>query len=416
MRARPTVLVLDGETTQALAAVRSLGRGGYPVYVASRRRLPLAGWSRFCRGRIHLAEETPTSFAAVRDRASELGVDMTLPLTERSCLLCAGDREAWAQHGIELAIAGRDVLDRAFDKVKTLEYGRAAGVRTPVTHLPRSEADVAALAGHIPFPCVVKSRFSNWWNGDGFTRAPSTTYVGSADALPAAVLAHRQGDHWPAVQEYVAGTGKGVFALYDHGRPLAWFAHERLRDVHPTGSGSSLRRSVPVDARLKGPAERLLTAMEWHGPAMVEFLDDGASEPTLVEVNGRFWGSLQLAVAAGADFPRWWLDTLNGEPPNGGTGYRAGVTVRWLWGDVERLVHIVRGRPRGYPGRYPTRREGFVEVLGRQPPDTVKETWQRDDPWPAVGEWVQGLGTIVERGQALVRGGTARNGRVAPPS
>ena len=43
------------------------------------------------------------------------------------------------------------------------------------------------------------------------------------------------------------GHGKGVFLLVDgEGRLCAEFAHERIRDYRPTGSGSVLRRSRPV--------------------------------------------------------------------------------------------------------------------------------------------------------------------------
>src|SRR5207249_2779433 len=85
--------------------------------------------------------------------------------------------------------------------------------------------------------------------------------------------------YWPIIQAFVPGKGKGVFTVCDHGRPIAWFAHERLRDVRPSGSGSSLRRSVALDPRLQTRAERLLAQMEWHGPAMAEFRDEGTGAP-----------------------------------------------------------------------------------------------------------------------------------------
>jgi hypothetical protein len=125
-----------------------------------------------------------------------------------------------------------------------------------------------------------------------------------------------------------------------------------------------------------------------------------------MEVNGRFWGSLQLAIAAGADFPLMWMRVLEGNSPEVSSPYRTGVTVRWLWGDVKRVLHIVRGRPAGYPGPFPTPWQGLTEVLGPQPPGTRLEVWDRTDPWPAVGEWVEGLRDIV----ASRRAGT----RVAP--
>ena len=50
MSRAPGVLVTDGHTNPALACVRSLGRAGFNIYVASHyRRRPLAAWSRHSR-------------------------------------------------------------------------------------------------------------------------------------------------------------------------------------------------------------------------------------------------------------------------------------------------------------------------------------------------------------------------------
>jgi predicted ATP-grasp superfamily ATP-dependent carboligase len=390
------VLVLDGETAQALACVRSLGRAGHPVVVASQRRFPLAAWSRYCRASVRLAGESVAAFAALRAWAVSQGVRIVFPMTERACVLCNLERDAWESAGITLGCAPPDMVLQAFDKVRTLDAARGAGVATPPTRLPRSLAEAQAAALELGFPCVVKSRFSNGWTGAGFLPDLGPGYAKDPDELAAVVEARRQGEHWPIIQGFVPGRGKGVFALFDHGRPIAWFAHERLRDVRPSGSGSSLRRSAPLEPRLREPAERLLAAMRWHGPVMVEFRDDGVQAPFLMEVNGRFWGSLQLAVAAGADFPRWWAELLTGHPVAGETGYAAGVTVRWVWGDVKRFLYILAGAPPGYPGRYPTIGQGLRELLGPQPPGTLSEAWQAGDRWPAVGEWVQGTAEVCQ--------------------
>jgi predicted ATP-grasp superfamily ATP-dependent carboligase len=392
-----TVLVLDGQTNQALACVRSLGRAGWRVLVASERRFPLAGWSRYCAGRFRLAGETTAAFAALRDWAGARGVAAVLPTTERSCQLCDAGRQAWEAAGIAVACAPGELLARAFNKAETLRYADAAGVRTPPTRVPGSLEECVAAGEAVGFPCVVKARFSNYWDGQTFSHTGGTHYVADAASLARVAPALREGGYWPLVQGFVPGRGCAVFALCDHGRVVLWFAHERLRDVRPSGSGSSLRRAIPLAPRLRDPAERLLQAMAWHGPAMVEFRDPGDGDPWLMEVNGRFWGSLDLAVVAGADFPRAWLDIVTGrtrEPP---AAYRTDVAVRWVWGDVKRFLYILAGKPAGFPGRYPTIREGLRELFGRQPPGTSSETWKSDDRWPAVGEWMQGIGELAKQ-------------------
>jgi hypothetical protein len=261
---------------------------------------------------------------------------------------------------------------------------------------PESFDDCRSAAREIGYPVVVKSRFSNAWAGEAFIQDLGTTYVRDPEALERAVLARRQGPYWPLVQGFVAGRGAGVFALATRGRAVAWFAHERLRDVRPSGSGSSLRRSIALDPRLAAPAERLLAALAWDGPAMIELRDDGG-EPHLMEVNGRFWGSLQLAISAGVDFPRLWVDVLRGVPVAAGGTYQAGITIRWLWGDVKRFLYILQGAPPGYPGRYPTIWQGLRELFGSHPAGTRLEAWAPDDRGPALGEWVQGIGDLLEQ-------------------
>lgn len=397
MSLREKVLVLDGQTNQALACVRSLGEAGCEVFVASDERFPLAGWSRHCRESYRLGGQTREAFARLREWALLRGVRFVLPLTERSCVLCNDERAEWERAGARVGCGPAEMLEAAFDKARTISHAEACGVSVPQTRAPESLDECLSAAESVGFPCVVKPRRSNARVGHRFVPTKAPVYVKGREELRDAVAACRQGDEWPLVQQLVAGRGKGVFALCDAGRVVARFAHERLRDTRPTGSGSSLRRSVAPDPRLVEPAERLLGEMRWHGPAMVEFKDDGELPPCLMEVNGRFWGSLQLGVDAGVNFPLLWLSILRGEEVAPREAYADGVTLRWLWGDVKRFLFILRGAPRGYVGEYPTVSEGLRELFGRQPAGTILEAYRADDRWPAVGEWVQGTKELLAR-------------------
>jgi predicted ATP-grasp superfamily ATP-dependent carboligase len=397
------VLVLDGQTTQALVSVRSLGRAGYTVFVASPRRRPLAAWSRYCRAQFWVHEETVEGFAALRAWAREQGVQVVLPQRERSCVLCNMEREQWEALGIAVGCGPQDMLAQAFDKARTIEHAVACGVRIPPTRLPTSLAECHVAAEAVGYPCIIKPRFSDFWDGRRFLQDRGPQFAHNAVELEANAVACRQGALWPVIQGLVPGRGKGVFALCDRGEPVVWFGHERLRDIRPSGSGSSLRRSIPLDARTQEPALRLLTGMAWHGPAMIEFRDDGTGEPCLIEVNGRFWGSLSLAVACGVDFPTLWVRLLCGEPVGPVANYQTGVTLRWLWGDVKRLLHIMAGAPPGFPDPYPTVLTGLREVLGAQPSGTRSETWSADDRWPAVAEWIQASGELSGLVRTAVR-------------
>jgi predicted ATP-grasp superfamily ATP-dependent carboligase len=396
METNEAILILDGHTNQALACVRSLGHAGYQVFVASHQRFPLAAWSRYCQGTFRLAKQSVESFGTMREWAKRRNIKIVLPLTERSCLICNEERPAWDSFGMTIGCGPNEMLFAAFDKAKTILRARACDVSTPPTVFPGSLGECFEAVDQVGLPLIIKARRSNAWNSATFAPTVPPAYINHQDDIANAVFDRKQGVEWPLIQGFVPGTGKGVFALCDHGRVVAWFAHERLRDTRPTGSSSSLRRSIPLSPRLREPAEKLLSALNWHGPAMVEFKDDGINPPCLMEVNGRFWGSLQLAIDAGVDFPRLWVSLLKGNKVEAAPGYSEGLALRWFWGDVKRFVWIMRGAPRGFPGAYPTIRQGVYELLGPQPLGTRLETWRTNDPFPAAGELASGLVKFFE--------------------
>jgi hypothetical protein len=130
-----------------------------------------------------------------------------------------------------------------------------------------------------------------------------------------------------------------MFALFDRGTLVAEFAHRRLREKPPAGGVSVLSESRPVDPRLRDFAVKMLGPLGWHGVAMMEYKQDRRTgECVLMEVNGRFWGSLELAVAAGVDFPFLAYQLAQGERPASAPAYAAGVRNRWLLGDLDHLL------------------------------------------------------------------------------
>jgi protein-tyrosine-phosphatase len=149
------------------------------------------------------------------------------------------------------------------------------------------------------------------------------------------------------------------------------FAHRRLREKPPSGGTSVLSESIPVEKALEDAAVRLLSPLAWHGVAMLEYKRDAArGDIYLMEVNGRFWGSLQLAVDAGVDFPHLTYQLATGRPPDAPASYRVGAKSRWFLGDVDHLLLRLRKRdaalhlPPGSPSRCRSVVD-FMKVAGR---------------------------------------------------
>jgi predicted ATP-grasp superfamily ATP-dependent carboligase len=197
------------------------------------------------------------------------------------------------------------------------------------------------------------------------------------------------------VQEFVEGVGVGYFVLMHHGELRAEFAHRRIRDVYPTGSGSAVRVSVDSDPEIKRSSLAILSALRWHGMAMVEYRQRLGSSPVFMEVNGRFWHSLALACYAGVDFPALLARMAENGDVEPSLGYRRGVRCRWLLGDAHHLAAVWNGPPAGYPGQYPGRLRTLLDVL-TPVPGTCHDLFQWRDPLPEVADWVRAFSRTVQ--------------------
>jgi predicted ATP-grasp superfamily ATP-dependent carboligase len=200
----------------------------------------------------------------------------------------------------------------------------------------------------------------------------------------------------PIIQKFIPGIGVGVSMLMsESGEILAEFAYRRLRDYRPTGSGSVLRESIAMSPSLRSSSARLLRHIGCSGVAMVEFrIEDGTGNPYLMEINGRFWGSLQLAIDAGVNFPALLVDWLTGKPIEK-PSYKEGVILRWWAGDFIRTLRVLKGRPAGFAGSFPSRLSTIFEFLGPQPTGTRNEILRWCDCWPSLIEPISVMRKLI---------------------
>jgi hypothetical protein len=109
--------------------------------------------------------------------------------------------------------------------------------------------------------------------------------------------------------------------------------------------------------------------------------------PVFLEVNGRFWNSLALAIHAGVDFPALVAHLAEHGSVSRASAYRAGVRCRWLLGDLRHLIEVWRGAPGGYPAKYPSR-AGTLLRFATPHPGTRHDNFELTDPLPELGDWI----------------------------
>lgn len=385
------VLVLDGNENQAVATVRSLARAGHTVTVGADTRWSKAGWSRDCSDSFQYPppqEDAEAFLDAVVDRAAQTRGTLVLPMTERTTLPISRARQRLIENDSLVVLPPHDTVLRAFDKDQTTRLAASLGIDVPATVVVESRADLDDAAAALRFPVVLKPRSSEEFvPGGGVRTTGAPLYARTAGELLRAWESMSARCGAALAQEFVDGAGVGYFALMRHGDLRAEFAHRRIRDVRPTGSGSALRMSVAVDPRVGACGAKLLRALEWHGVAMVEFRLRGDGTPVFLEINGRFWNSLALAVHAGVDFPALVAELAGHGDVDAPRAYAVGVRCRWLLGDARHLVEVMRGAPAGFPGAFPSRLATLGAVL-TPVPGTRHDNFEWRDPAPELGDWL----------------------------
>lgn len=386
------ILVTDAETRTALATVRSLGRAGHRVCTVAGRTDALAAASRFVER--HAVVPGPEAGAeryasAIARLAAEWQADLVLPVTDSatSALLAAPPHEGrW-----RLIAPPRAAYEALSDKAGLVALARAAGVPVPKTAVAETPADLAAAAAEIGHPCVLKPHRSVV-EQDGRQQRFSVCYA----ETPADLARIDDPAAFPVlVQERIVGPGEGAFFLMDHGRTVACSAHRRLREYPASGGASTYRESIPVADDLRAHGERLLASVGWHGAAMVEFKRCAATGTAfLMEVNGRLWGSLALAIASGVDYPRMLVELAETGRTSAGA-YRTGLRCRWFWGDVDhfldRLLHSDEALE--LPPDAPSRLRALLAFFLWRPRRDRFEVFAWSDPRPFLREsrqWLQG--------------------------
>ncbi len=379
------VLVLDADTLPALAIARSLGRAGLTVSLASHSEHPLAARSRYVAEVLQypspLSDEANFLQWLEQILVTRPEITMIVPATERTMVPISRHFTKPDQRR-RFALPNAEALERVLDKSLTAELAETCEVPQPRHWTINEPEDALAITSALDFPVVVKPARSI---SDGDQRQALTVgYAHNPEQLQL-LLNHMLPRTHVILQEYFTGEGIGIELIARHGEILYAFQHRRVHEVPLTGGGSSLRVSEALIPELLEASRKLIRELRWHGVAMVEFKWQPDSRRfILIEINGRFWGSLPLATAAGADFPRllWHLhidDELPALPP-----YRTGVLCRKLSADLAWFEAVLRRDADTQLVKLPSRWQATKDMLAMFRPSQRFDAQSLSDPLPGL--------------------------------
>jgi len=368
--------IVDGGTGRvSLAITRSLGRKGVRVAVVSGKKRALCFYSRYCSERVRVPREPPERFASTLLNLVRSGRYEVLITKGNSTVAKYRDR---FERYVRIPLPEDEKLAVAYNKAETMRVARENGIPCPETYVVEDAAEVRRLRDRIEYPVVIKPRVGSGSEG--------IRYVASREELLPKYREVAAKYEKPMIQEYIPGDGAyGLEALFNSAsEPRAVFIHRRIREYPVTGGPSVLRESAE-HPEVRKLGLKLLRALGWYGVAMVEFrIDSRDKKPKLMEINPRFWGSLQLSISAGVDFPYLlYRLAVDGdvEPVH---SYRLGVKCRNIFGDVRHLLSVMRGVSADVDFKRPSRLKTLIEFMKFFEKDLYYDFFASDDPLPAI--------------------------------
>lgn len=335
------MLVLDAQTRQALACLRTYARAGLRVGVAA-DAADAAGApsfrSRWCALQMVAPDFSADATAYVDALLAHLGTHparMLLPGHDGS-IEALRPRRAEIERLTALPLPSEAALDVAVSKARTLTLAESLGIATPRSVLVNDLADVPAALRAVGVPAVVKP-VQSWVERDGVgTRITSEPVLTEDEARRSLGYMLSVGGS-AIIQQWLPGRREAVSLFYAGDRMWARFAQASHREFPVLGGVSVLSESIPLLPDITEAAERLVRAIDLEGCSMVEFRRDAAGTPVLMEINPRIGGSVRLAIECGVDFPALVYAWATGAPLREVEGYRIGRRLRWLSGDIWNL-------------------------------------------------------------------------------
>jgi predicted ATP-grasp superfamily ATP-dependent carboligase len=319
------VLLTDGHYKHTYAIIRALVEKKLSVGVLFHKKLSLSFLSRYVTKRFIVSpfiyDDESIYLNEIISILKNNNIKVLLPIGNISNNLVSRFKSEINRY-TKVPIVDYEKMNIAQNKSKTFKLAKEINIPIPLTYHINSVHEIEDIKEKISYPAVIKKVNPNesgviYCNN---SMELTTLYKGNAKQL-------NEKSKLPIIQEYIRGEGVGFYALFNKGKCKAYFMHERLHEYPITGGSSTLAKSS-YNEKLKYMGEKILSALNWHGVAMVEFKRDRMGHYYLMEINPKFWGSLELSYKAGLNFPYMvYLLALEKKIPS--QSYKKDIYFRW---------------------------------------------------------------------------------------
>lgn len=224
------------------------------------------------------------------DICRQYHIDIILPLYEKEFNILDSIRDELKNNGTFLMLSEKRVLDICDDKWETYKFFKRNNINTPVSFINRAEC-------YLEFPMFIKPR-----RGMGSNNSFSINDIEEFDFYFRKVPD-------PIIQEQLSGIEYTMDCISDlDGKVISVVPRERLE----VRAGEVTKTRTVKDMELIEQTVFLLEKLGSIGPATVQCFRTEEGKIKFTEINARVGGGVPLAIEAGVDYGKIFMDLILG--------------------------------------------------------------------------------------------------------
>lgn len=334
-------IITKASSTKALVITRSLGRKSVDVTTSDSFRFATSFFSKYSKKHFIYPspKKNPKGFIQfLVNYVRKSDEEVLIPIHSDETYLIAKHKKGLEAY-IKVPLPDYEKIRLVNDKSSLSKYAESLNIPIPRTYYLQSLEELTKVGNILECPVVIKLRETT--SSKGLSYAYNENELISMYKMTVKTFNLRK-HNLPIIQEYIPGDGYGVEMLFNQGDLRAKFTHKRLREYPITGGPSTLRVSVR-HPKMEEYAVSLLKSLNWHGVVMAEFkLHSKTKKPYLIEINPRFWGSINQAIMSGVDFPYLLYTMAVDGDVKPVLSYKVGVVTRFLLNDLRAFPSYFR--------------------------------------------------------------------------
>lgn len=227
--------------------------------------------------------------------------DLLIPVNDIAVLICLQCESMLRGRVKILGVNLPSVQQFAINKYVLLSLAKKCGIDYPVTKYITNLGEFEAYVGEIHYPVIAKPVSSKLLSENSVLSFQVKKY-NNPHTLTDFIRENINTIPIMLQQCLEEGYGIGFNFIAQNGELIDYYFHQRIHEAWGGGE-SSYRKTVMNDTyNLLPKAKSLISLMGWNGVGMLEFRVSD-NKAYLMELNGRFWGSIKLGIFAGKNFP-----------------------------------------------------------------------------------------------------------------